>query len=193
MVFMNKNFNIPNALSILRLFGVPVFVYFALISRQDALAIIVLMFAGATDYLDGKLARRWNQTSTLGAVLDPAADRVYITATLIILFIRHAISPWVLVVLLTRDLILFILTLILKARGHKHLEVTYLGKAATFNLLYAFPLLLLATHDSLSGRMAFATGWGFAIWGIVLYSYTGVMYFLSGVKSIRVRPLGVKG
>jgi len=190
---MNKNLNIPNTLSILRLLGVPLFVYFALISKQDTLAIIVLMFAGATDYLDGKLARKWNQTSTLGAILDPAADRIYITATLIILFIRQAISPWVLVVLLARDFILFILTLILKVRGLKLLDVTYLGKAATFNLLYAFPLLLLATHDSLAGRMAFAAGWGFAIWGIVLYSYTGAMYFLSGVKSIRVRPLTVKG
>jgi cardiolipin synthase len=190
---MNKNINVPNALSVLRLLGVPVFIYFALISKQDGFAILVLMFAGATDYFDGKLARAWNQTSAFGAILDPAADRIYILTTLIILLLREAISPWVLIVLLLRDAILFVLTIFLKFRGHELLEVTYLGKAATFNLLYAFPLLLLATHDSLAGRLAFATGWAFGIWGIILYSYTGWTYFLSGVKSIRVSPIAVKG
>jgi cardiolipin synthase len=81
---MNKNVNIPNALSVLRLLGVPLFIYFALISEQDFLAILTLMIAGATDYFDGKIARAWNQTSTLGAMLDPAADRIYIVATQIV-------------------------------------------------------------------------------------------------------------
>ena len=89
---MNKNINVPNTLSILRLLGVPVFIYFALVTKQDGFAILVLMIAGVTDYLDGKLARAWNQTSSFGALLDPAADRIYILATLIILFVRDAIS-----------------------------------------------------------------------------------------------------
>jgi cardiolipin synthase len=169
---MNKNVNIPNALSILRLLGVPVFIYFALISKQDVFAILVLVVAGITDYLDGKLARAWNQTSAFGALIDPAADRIYILSTLIILFVR--------------DAILAVLTLILKSRGLALLEVTYLGKAATFNLLYAFPLLLLATQDSTIGRIAFAAGWSFALWGIALYVYTGWTYFQNGVRSIRV-------
>jgi cardiolipin synthase len=66
--------------------------------------------------------------------------------------------------------------------------VTYIGKAATFNLLYAFPLLLLALSDSLAGTLAFIFGWAFAIWGLVLYLFTGVSYFRSAVKSIRVPP-----
>jgi cardiolipin synthase len=82
---MNKNVNVPNALSVLRLLGVPVFIYFALISEEDFLAILTLMIAGATDYFDGKIARAWNQTSTIGAMLDPAADRIYIVATLVVL------------------------------------------------------------------------------------------------------------
>ena len=183
---MNKNVNVPNALSVLRLLGVPVFIYFALVSKQDGLAVLVLVIAGITDYLDGKLARAWNQTSAFGALIDPAADRIYILSTLIILFVRDAISLWVLVVLLSRDGVLAILTLILKSRGLALLEVTYLGKAATFNLLYAFPLLLLAIQDSTVGRIAFATGWSFALWGIALYVYTGLSYFQNGVRSIRV-------
>jgi cardiolipin synthase len=186
---MNKNINIPNALSFLRLLGVPVFVYFALISEQDLFAILVLVFAGITDYLDGKLARAWNQTSAFGALLDPAADRIYIFATLIVLFVRDALSLWVVLILVSRDVILSALTLIMKLKQIPLFEVTYLGKAATFNLLYAFPLLLLATHNSDAGRWAFSVGWGFTLWGIALYLFTGWIYFQNGVKSIRVGTL----
>lgn len=183
---MNQNINIPNSLSVLRLLGIPLFIYFALITKEDGLAILVLAIAGATDYLDGKLARAWNQTSAFGALLDPAADRIYILATLIILFVRDAISLWVLVILISRDAILAVLTLLMKSRGLGVLEVTYLGKTATFNLLYAFPLLLLSTNDSAAGQVAFALGWSFALWGIALYVITGLIYFQSGIKSIRV-------
>lgn len=183
---MNKNINIPNALSVLRLLGIPVFIYFALVREQDVIAITILAIAGITDYLDGKLARAWNQTSDLGAMLDPVADRIYILATLIVLYQREAINLWVILVLLFRDAVLALMTLVLKVRGLKLMEVTYLGKAATFNLLYAFPLLLLATHQSLAGEIAFAIGWGFALWGIALYLYTGLIYFQNGLRSIRV-------
>lgn len=183
---MNKNINIPNALSFLRLLGIPVFIYFALVREQDVIAITILAIAGITDYLDGKLARAWNQTSDLGAMLDPVADRIYILATLIVLYQREAINLWVILVLLFRDAVLALMTLVLKVRGLKLMEVTYLGKAATFNLLYAFPLLLLATHQSVAGEIAFAIGWGFAHWGIALYLYTGLIYFQNGLRSIRV-------
>ena len=183
---MNKNINIPNALSVLRLLGIPVFIFFALVREQDVIAITILAIAGVTDYLDGKLARAWNQTSDLGAMLDPVADRIYILATLIVLYQREAINLWVILVLLFRDAILALMTLVLKVRGLKLMEVTYLGKAATFNLLYAFPLLLLATHQSVAGEIAFAIGWGFALWGIALYLYTGLIYFQNGLRSIRV-------
>ncbi len=183
---MNKNINIPNALSFLRLLGIPVFIYFALVREQDVIAITILAISGITDYLDGKLARAWNQTSDLGAMLDPVADRIYILATLIVLYQREAINLWVILVLLFRDAVLALMTLVLKVRGLKLMEVTYLGKAATFNLLYAFPLLLLATHQSVAGEIAFAIGWGFALWGIALYLYTGLIYFQNGLRSIRV-------
>ena len=183
---MNKNVNIPNALSILRLVGVPVFVYFALVREQDVLAIFTLMIAGATDYFDGKIARAWNQTSKIGALLDPAADRIYILATLIVLYVRDAISLWVVIALLGRDATLALLTLIMKIRNLGLMEVTFLGKAATFNLLYAFPLLLLATHEGSIGQIAFVCGWAFASWGIALYFLTGLTYFQNGIKRIRV-------
>lgn len=179
---------IPNALTALRGLGVPLFIWLALVKEADGWAILVLALGGVTDYLDGKLARLWNQTSRFGELADPAIDRIYILATLIVLYIREAIPLWLITLLLARDLILALATIALTRKGLPPLQVTYIGKAATFNLLYAFPLLLLALSDSVYGTLAFIFGWAFAIWGLVLYLFTGVSYFRSAVKSIRVLP-----
>lgn len=179
---------IPNALTALRGLGVPLFIWLALGPHADGWAIIVLIIGGLTDYLDGKLARAWNQTSRFGELADPAIDRIYITATLIVLTIREAIPLWVVLVLIVRDLILGIVTIALTRKGLPPLKVTYIGKAATFNLLYAFPLLLLALSESWLGDLAFIFGWAFTLWGVALYLFTGVSYFRSAVKSIRVQP-----
>jgi cardiolipin synthase len=179
---------IPNALTALRGLGVPLFIWLALDQKADGWAILVLAIGGITDYLDGKLARLWNQTSRFGELADPAIDRIYIVATLIVLYLRDALPLWVIILLLARDILLGGVTIALTRNGLPPLTVTYLGKAATFNLLYAFPFLLLALSDSPVGTLAFIFGWAFAIWGIGLYLVTGVSYFVSAVKSIRVPP-----
>jgi cardiolipin synthase len=179
---------IPNALTALRGLGVPLFIWLALNLHADGWAILVLAIGGVTDYLDGKLARMWNQTSRFGELADPAIDRIYILATLIVLYLRGALPLWIIIALLGRDLLLAIVTIALTRNGLPPLKVTYLGKSATFNLLYAFPFLLLALSDSLIGTFAYIFGWAFAYWGIALYLFTGVSYFRSAVKSIRVPP-----
>ncbi|CAN2200000.1 PgsA Phosphatidylglycerophosphate synthase [Candidatus Nanopelagicaceae bacterium] len=185
---MRRYLTIPNALTALRGLGVPLFIWLALDLHADGWAILVLAIGGITDYLDGKLARMWNQTSRFGELADPAIDRIYILATLIVLYLRDALPLWVIVALLGRDLILGIATIALTRNGLPPLKVTYIGKAATFNLLYAFPLLLLALSHSVAGTLAFIFGWAFAIWGIGLYLFTGVSYFRTAMKSIRVPP-----
>jgi cardiolipin synthase len=182
----NSNFNVPNALTGLRALGIPLFIYLAISLEADGWAILTLAIGGATDYFDGKLARAWGQESRFGELADPAIDRLYIIATLIVLYIRDAIPLWVIVLLMARDLILALATLALTLNSLPPLKVTYLGKAATFNLLYAFPLLLLALADNWAGTLAFIFGWSFAIWGIALYLFTGVSYFLTAVRTIRV-------
>jgi cardiolipin synthase len=182
----NKNLNVPNALTGLRALGIPLFIYLAISLEADGWAILTLAIGGATDYFDGKLARAWGQESRFGELADPAIDRLYIVATLIVLYIREAIPLWVIILLLARDLALAFATLALTLNSLPPLKVTYLGKAATFNLLYAFPLLLLALADNWAGTLAFIFGWSFAIWGIVLYMFTGVSYFLTAVRTIRV-------
>ena len=112
------------------------------------------MVAGVTDYLDGWLARRLDQFSKLGEILDPVADRLYILAVVIGLSLRDIIPWWVAIALPLRDLLLWGLVPILRTRGYSALPVHFLGKAATFNLLYAFPLLLLGEGDGIVATLA---------------------------------------
>jgi len=177
-------FTIPNALSVLRLLGIPVFYWFV-IKGHDAIAISLLAGAGLTDYLDGKIARRFNQYSRLGALLDPLADRFYILATLIGLSVRDIIPWWFGALLIARDLFLALFLPGLKRAGHGPLPVTFLGKAGTFNLLYAFPILLLGQGTSTVASIAHPIGWAFAIWGAGLYLISGYHYALQARNVIR--------
>jgi len=154
--------------------------------EADGWAIFTLAVGGATDYFDGKLARAWGQESRFGELADPAIDRLYIIATLIVLYLRDAVPLWVIAVLLGRDLLLGALTIVLAMNSLPPLKVTYLGKAATFNLLYAFPFLLLALHPGWAGTAAYIFGWSFTWWGVGLYLFTGASYFRTGIAAIRV-------
>ena len=176
---------LPNSLTFLRALGIPLFIYQALVLEADGWAILTLAVGGATDYFDGKIARAWGQESRFGELADPAIDRLYIIATIIVLYIRGAIPLWVILLLALRDLILALATLALTAKSKPPLKVTYLGKAATFNLLYAFPFLLLALHDGWYGKAAFIFGWSFALWGIALYLFTGATYLRVAVTQLR--------
>ncbi len=184
---------IPNALTFARFLGIPVFVYLALALEADGWAIVVLAVGGATDYFDGKLARALGQESKFGEIADPTIDRLYIAATLITLYLREAIPFWLILLLVLRDLFMLGVAAVLAAKGFAPLKVTYLGKAATFNLLYAFPLLLLALSNTWYGHLAFIFGWAFAIWGVGLYLGTAVGYFRTALRTITVRPLVIEG
>ena len=177
--------NIPNALTLLRALGVPLFLYLFLVADQPIASFVVITIGGITDYLDGKVARALNQTSSFGAKFDPTVDRLYIAAVIIALAIKDYL-PWSLVVaIIARDLILFLVIIYQKLRGIPFFEVSFLGKAATFNLLYAFPFLLLE-EVAVIGPWCFAAGWSFAIWGISLYFYTGIQYLVKGLRKPKV-------
>jgi cardiolipin synthase len=167
---------VPNLISVARLAGVPVFLWLVLVPEADGWALGLLMLSGLTDYLDGYLARKLNQASALGEILDPVADRLYILAVVLGLALREIIPWWVAVILPLRDLLLWGLVPFLRTRGYSALPVHFLGKAATFNLLYAFPLLLLGDGTGVVASLAKVFGWAFAIWGIGLYWWAGVLY-----------------
>lgn len=167
---------LPNAVSFLRLLGVPLFLWLVLGPEADVWALIVLMVSGFTDWLDGYLARRLNQTSKVGEILDPVADRLYILAVVIGLAFREIIPWWVAIILPARDAFLWLLVPFLRTRGYSALPVHFLGKAATFNLLYAFPLLFIGDGEGTVETLGKVFGWAFAIWGMALYWWAGILY-----------------
>ncbi len=167
---------VPNALSFVRLLLVPLFLWLVLGPERDELALLVLMVAGITDYLDGKLARKLGQTTKIGAILDPVADRLYILAVVIGLGLRDIIPWWLAVLLPLRDVFLFSLVPFLRTRGYSSLPVHFLGKAATAGLLYAFPLLLLGDAEGTVADLANVFGWAFTTWGVGLYWWAGILY-----------------
>jgi len=167
---------LPNLISALRLAGVPLFLWLVLGPEEDGWALVLLMVSGITDFLDGWLARKLNQQSVVGQILDPVADRLYILAVVIGLALRDIIPWWVAISLPLRDLLMWGLVPLLRTRGYSALPVHFLGKAATFNLLYAFPLLLLGDGEGVVATLANVFGWAFALWGIGLYWWAGVLY-----------------
>lgn len=179
--------NVPNLLSLLRLALVPVFLWLLLGPEEDGLAIAVLMFAGFSDWLDGKLARWLNQMSRLGQLLDPAADRLYILAILIAFLLRDVLPAWVIAALVGREVVLLLCVLVLRRRRFSYPEVTYVGKGATFVLMYAFPMLLLVRGDLLSDGAAAIVqpfAYAFMIWGGVLYIWSGVLYVIQTALAV---------
>ena len=172
---LKSELTVPNALSIMRLLLVPVFL-FLLLQEQNLMALLVLIVASASDWFDGFLARKLNQVTKLGARLDPAADRLYIFATLIGLAVNDNIPIWLAIVVIARDVMLALMYPVLASHGYGPLPVHFLGKAGTFALLYAFPLLLLADIFQAIQHIILPIAWGFAFWGIGLYWWAGVVY-----------------
>jgi cardiolipin synthase (CMP-forming) len=176
---------IPNALSVLRLLGVPVFLWLLLGPHADGWALALLAGSGITDWADGVLARKLDQRSELGALLDPAADRLYILASLVGLVLRHIIPWWLALLIVARDAVLGVALIPLRRRGYAPPQVHYVGKAATFCLLYAFPLLLLGAHSGTLSAIARPIAWAFTIWGTALYVWAGAVYLRQTVQLVR--------
>ena len=167
---------VPNVLSALRLLGVPVFLWLVLGPHADGAAILLLMASGWTDYFDGKIARKYGQISRLGQTLDPLADRLYILSTVLALTVRDVLPLYLTLILLARDVYMSGVLAVLRRHGWGTLPVHFMGKAATYNLLYALPLLLLGAGDGTLATVARPVGWAFAIWGMVLYWYAALLY-----------------
>ena len=178
---------IPNLISIARLAGVPVFLWLVLGVRTEAgdwWALGLLAAAGASDWLDGKIARALGQQSRLGELLDPSADRLYIISTVIALAIRAIIGWWLVAALAVRELVLGVVLLVLRRHGYGPLHVSFVGKAATMSLLYAFPLLFLGSHHTSYAEVARVFGWAFALWGTGLYWWAAVLYITQARRLI---------
>ena len=170
---------IPNVLSFIRLALLPVFAYLLLVRHHYGPAVAILMFSGASDWADGKIARLVdNQSSRLGELLDPLVDRIYMVAVPVVLALSGVVPWWLVLLLLSRDAVLAATLPVVQSRGLTALPVTYIGKAATFALMSGFPLILLGQWDSGWSRVVGAIGWAFVIWGTGMYLWSAVLYLI---------------
>jgi cardiolipin synthase len=188
-VNQDRIWTVPNLLSFVRLLGVPLLLWLMLGPHHDGWALVVLIASAVTDWADGKLARLLNQFSRLGAVLDPVADRLYVLATLLAFVIRGFLPWWVAVLILGRDVVLSVCLPVMRRHGYGPFEVHYLGKAATFCLLYALPLLLIAQGSSTFAQIARPIALGFIGWGVLLYLWAGVLYLQQVIWVVRKTPV----
>ncbi|MGH3563822.1 MAG: CDP-alcohol phosphatidyltransferase family protein [Mycobacterium sp.] len=179
---------VPNVLSVVRLVLIGVFFYVLLVSRADGWAVAILMLSGASDWADGKIARLMGQSSKLGALLDPAVDRLYMVAVPLAFGLRGLVPWWIIITLLTRDALLAAALPVLRSRGLTALPVTYAGKAGTFALMSGFPLILLGQWDAAWSRVALAWGWAFLIWGLAIYLWAFVLYVVQMILVARRIP-----
>jgi len=180
-----KVFTVPNVLSFIRLGLVPVFLGL-LIAGEDVLALIVLVVSSVSDYLDGVIARRFNQITRLGQLLDPAADRLFIFAALIGLSVRGILPWWLTAIIIGRDVVLLGVGIVLANYGYGPLPVHHLGKVATFCLFYALPIIMIGQAFEGAAWLTNPIGWSFAIWGAFLYWWAGAIYLAETVRVIRI-------
>ena len=176
---------LPNAISLIRLLLIPLFLWLVLVEYADLWGVAVLAVSGVTDWLDGVIARRMGQITRLGQLLDPLVDRVTIAATLVALALRSLIPWWLVALLLAREILLLCLVPALRKRGLTALPVHYLGKAATFALFWGFPFVLVGAGTAQWEQVLGALGWAFVIWGTALYWYAAVLYVDQAVRILR--------
>ncbi|OOB90269.1 CDP-alcohol phosphatidyltransferase family protein [Rathayibacter sp. VKM Ac-2630] len=191
----DRIWTVPNVLSMVRLALVPVFLVLV-IEGEDALALLTLVVSSLTDYLDGWIARRFDQMTRLGRILDPAADRLYIFATVLGLAFRELVPWWLVAVLVARDLMLVVLAVILANTGYGPLPVHHLGKFATFCLFYALPLIMLGQAFPDLAPASLPIAWAFALWGAFLYWWAGIVYAVQTaglVRGVRLENSGSGG
>jgi cardiolipin synthase len=169
---------IPNFLSVARLLCVPLFLYLLFHVPQHRVAAAWLLAGlGATDWVDGYVARHFNQVSTLGKILDPTADRILLLVGAVAIIIDGAVPVWVALAALTREALVGIAAVVLAAMGARRIDVTWFGKAGTFGLMFAFPFFL-ASHapDLWWHHQARFLAWFCAIPGLVFGWYAAVLY-----------------
>jgi cardiolipin synthase (CMP-forming) len=170
---------VPNFVTVVRLFCIPLFVWL-LFSRHDrGNASLLLGALGSTDWVDGYIARRFDQGSTLGKILDPAVDRILLGTAIICMFIDNSVPKWVFLVVIVREIVVSVGTLGLAAAG-----VQWVGKAGTFGLMVAFPCFL-ASHSTWASRDFWrVAAWAWLIPSLLLSYYAAATYIPIGRRAL---------
>ncbi|MEL4318637.1 CDP-alcohol phosphatidyltransferase family protein [Leifsonia sp. YIM 134122] len=181
----NRIWTAPNVLSMLRLVLVPFFLGYLIIGDYIA-ALVILVVSSFTDFLDGFIARRFNQITRLGQLLDPAADRLYLFASILGLAAGGLVPWWLVVAIVGRDVFLAALGIVLANHGFGPLPVHQLGKVATFALFLGLPVLMLGAAFPVTAAVALPIGWAITLWGVFLYWWAGIIYAIETGRVIRL-------
>jgi cardiolipin synthase (CMP-forming) len=167
---------VPNLITLVRLACLPVFLW-VLFSQDSRLgAGLIIGALGATDWIDGYVARRFNQTSPFGAIFDPIVDRLLFIVGLSALGIDGAVAGWVAVLILFREVGIGLVMVVATLFGMERFPVTYLGKWATFILMFAVPALTLGSADMAVSGLFNVIGWALVVPGLILSYLTGYRY-----------------
>jgi cardiolipin synthase len=190
---LDRILTVPNLLSLVRILLIPVFVLLLLDDGKEAAGLLLLAAVMATDWVDGYVARRTHQVSSLGKVLDPVADRLAIAAALIALVVRDAFPLWAALLVLVRDALILAAGAFLLFRVSIRLDVRWIGKTATFALMLGFPLIAWGNFGLFLHGPARLIGWICYLAGIALYYAAGVTYAFDVRRALRGAPARAGG
>jgi cardiolipin synthase (CMP-forming) len=185
---------VPNAITTVRLACLPLYLYLLFGRDNRAAAAVLLGVLGATDWVDGYVARHFNQVSDLGKVLDPVADRLlFFVGVGGIIVVGDAAPAWFCWVVIAREVFVSVAVVGLALLGAKRIDVTWFGKAGTFFLMCAFPLFLLGSSTVSSASLFHTAAWILGIPGLVLSYYAAVLYVPIGLRALREGRAGRRG
>jgi cardiolipin synthase len=176
---------IPNVISLIRLLCLPLFLYLLFGRENRAAAASLLGILGATDWIDGYIARHWHQVSTVGKVLDPVADRLLFFVGIGGILVDGTVPVWFAWMVLVREFVVSVTTVVLAALGATRIDVTWFGKAGTFALMVAFPMFLASESTVGWHDTAHLIAWGTGIPGLFLSYVAWAMYAPMGVRALR--------
>ena len=179
---------VPNLITVVRFLGTPLFVWLVLAHQEYGWGVFVLSVMGSTDWIDGYVARKLNQTSKLGRIMDPVADRVALVAVIITMVIAGLLPLWLLLLLLIPDVVLLGATLYY-FRGDADLKVTLLGKTRTAALMIGTPMLLLA--KALESEVTFTVSWILLGAAMIMHVIAFSQYFVALLRKHRDLDLPV--
>ncbi len=145
---LNRIVTVPNAITLVRLACIPLFLWLLFGASRPAAAAVLLAGLGATDWVDGFVARRYHQVSTVGKVLDPVADRVLVVTAVIAITLHGAVPVWFGTATLAREVVVSVAVLLLASLGAKRIDVLWVGKAGTFALMFSYPAFLLSDGNA---------------------------------------------
>ncbi len=169
-------FTWPNLISVARLGCIPIFVWLLLGEERRIAAAGLLAVLGATDWVDGWIARRFDQVSEVGKLLDPTADRLMFLVAVFSMIIDESVPLWFAVLTLVREAAISIVALVLGALGARRIDVTWWGKTSTFGLMFAFPLFLVAYADVSWSTLAEVLAYGIGVPSLILHYYAAWGY-----------------